>query len=149
MVVLQEKLTNWLRRSAGVHSTYSLLGEQELHVKGDKLILPPPDRGIEPRPSGCEASALPLSYRAVHLVVMRLRLGYRYYWEVSGAAAVPCGLCHSPAGHTLAHYIMECPLLVHFRPQGHWDLPSLISWFINHDKLPAIIKEFPHFSPPL
>ena len=83
------------------------------------------------------------------LVVMRLRLGYRYYWEVSGAAAVPCGLCHSPAGHTLAHYIMECPLLVHFRPQGHWDLPSLISWFINNDRLPAILKEFPHFSPPL
>ena len=83
------------------------------------------------------------------LVAMRLRLGYRYYWEVSGAAAVPCKLCHSLAGHTLAHYVMECPLLVHFRPQGNWDLPPMISWFFNNDIIPAILKDFPLFAPPL
>ncbi|MPC09495.1 hypothetical protein E2C01_002108 [Portunus trituberculatus] len=83
------------------------------------------------------------------LVAMRLRLGYRYYWEVSGAAAVPCKLCHSPAGHTLAHYVMKCPLLVHFRPHGNWDLPPMISWFFNNDIIPAILKDFPLFAPPL
>ncbi|MPC43732.1 hypothetical protein E2C01_037384 [Portunus trituberculatus] len=35
-LALQE-MASWLGRSAGVHSTYSLLGEQELHVKGDTL----------------------------------------------------------------------------------------------------------------
>ena len=54
--MLQEKLANWPGRSAGVHSTYSLPGEQELHVIGDTLILPPPDWGIEPL--ACGASAL-------------------------------------------------------------------------------------------
>ena len=32
--------------------TYSLLGEQELHVKGDTLKLSPSGLGIEPRTSG-------------------------------------------------------------------------------------------------
>ncbi|XP_050725085.1 uncharacterized protein LOC127002873 [Eriocheir sinensis] len=60
------------------------------------------------------------------LVVMRLRLGYRYYWEVSGADPVPCRLCAGPGGHTLKHYVLQCPAISAYRPQGHWDMPELV-----------------------
>ena len=45
-------------RSAGVQSTYSLLGEQELHVKGDTLKHLHPTGDSNPGPLACEASAL-------------------------------------------------------------------------------------------
>ncbi|KAK4321869.1 hypothetical protein Pmani_007332 [Petrolisthes manimaculis] len=37
------------------------------------------------------------------VTAMRLRLGYKYYWEVSGSPAVSCTLCHQPRGHSLKH----------------------------------------------
>ena len=49
----------------------------------------------------------------------------------------------------MIHYVMECPLLVHFHPQGNWDLPPMISWFLNNDIIPVILKDFPLFAPPL
>ena len=61
---------------------------------------------------------------ACDLVVMRLRLGYRYYWEVSGAPPVPCTLCARPGGHTLQHYVLHCPAINDYRPQARWDLPA-------------------------
>lgn len=35
------------------------------------------------------------------LVVTRVRLGYKYYWEVSEAAPVHCTLYDRPQDHTL------------------------------------------------
>lgn len=67
------------------------------------------------------------------LVVMRLRLGYKYYWEVSGAPPESCALCARPGGHTLQHYALECPAIACYRPQGLSDVPSLVAWFINHN----------------
>ena len=81
------------------------------------------------------------------LVTMRLRLGYKYYWEVCrGAAPEPCPLCASPGGHSLQHYVLYCPSLEDFRPQGRWELTRLICWFINNDVLPEIIKKCPMFA---
>ena len=78
---------------------------------------------------------------------MRLRLGYKYYWEVSGGDGVPCGLCTSPRGHSLHHYVLECPVLEHFRPEGQFDLPSMVTWFINNNVVSSILKEYPNFAP--
>ena len=81
------------------------------------------------------------------LVVMRLRLGYKYYWEVSGSAPVSCVLCDRPGGHALFHYVMECPLVAHYRPQGEWTLPEMVSWLITEGVLSSILKEYPNFAP--
>ncbi len=57
------------------------------------------------------------------LVVMRLRLGYRYYWEVSGADPVPYRLLARPGGHTLKHYVLQCPChgLKLISPRQYWE----------------------------
>ena len=81
------------------------------------------------------------------LVVMRLRLGYKYYWEVSGAAPESCAVCARPGGHTLRHYVLECPAIASYRPQGINDVPSLVTWFIDHNIVPDIVKEHPQFAP--
>ena len=49
--------------------------------------------------------------------------------------------------HSFYHYVMECPTLAHFRPEAHSDLPSLVTWFINNNVVPDIIKEYPKFAP--
>lgn len=68
------------------------------------------------------------------LVVMCLRLGYRCYWEVSGAAPAPCSLCAKPGGHTLHHYV---PLIA---VSAHRATGTCLSWFINNNVLLCIVK---------
>lgn len=84
---------------------------------------------------------------AVDLITMRLRLGYKYYWEVcSGAECEPCALCARPGGHTLEHYVQYCPAINEYRPQGHWNITELICHFIQKDVLANIIKNYPMFA---
>ncbi|KAG0724124.1 hypothetical protein GWK47_000479 [Chionoecetes opilio] len=52
---------------------------------------------------------------AQDVVAMRLRLGYKYYWEVSNSPAASCTLCAKLGGHTLHHYIMDCPCIAKIR----------------------------------
>ena len=80
---------------------------------------------------------------------MRLRLGYKYFWEVSASPGVCCVLCAAPRGHTLRHYIMECPLIAKFRPQGQHDLYSLIDHLLDSATLREILREYPQFAPRL
>ena len=49
-------------------------------------------------------------------LVARLRLGYRYYWEVGGAPPVPCALCARPGGHMLQHCVLHCSVISDYRP---------------------------------
>ncbi|MPC90444.1 hypothetical protein E2C01_085432 [Portunus trituberculatus] len=42
-------------------------------------------------------------------VAMRLRLGYKYFWDVSASPGVCCVLYAAPRGHCVI--IMECPLV--------------------------------------
>ena len=83
------------------------------------------------------------------MVAMRLRLGYKYFWEVSNSPGVCCVLCAAPRGHTLHHYVMECPLIAKFRPQGHPDLSTLIDHLLDSATLRDILKEYPKFAPRL
>ena len=83
------------------------------------------------------------------VVAMRLRLGYKYFWEVSNSPAVCCMLCTAPRGHTLHHYVMDCPLIAKFRPQGQPDLHTLIGHLLDSATLGDILKEYPKFAPRL
>ena len=81
------------------------------------------------------------------LVTMRLRLGYKYYWEVyRGAESEPCTLCARPGGHSLQHYVLFCPVIDESRPQGQWNLIELICYFIDNDILSKILKKHPMFA---
>ncbi|MPC89861.1 hypothetical protein E2C01_084823 [Portunus trituberculatus] len=50
---------------------------------------------------------------------------------------------------TLRHYIMECPLIAKFRPQGQHDLYSLIVHLLDSATLRDILREYPQFAPKL
>ena len=81
------------------------------------------------------------------IVAMRLRVGYKYYWEVSRSPAVSCSLCAAPGGHTLDHYVGDCPIIARFRPPDPLDLQQLICWLFNHNTLKPVLQEFPKFAP--
>ena len=81
------------------------------------------------------------------VVAMRLRVGYKYYWEVSHSPAVCCALCAAPGGHTLHHYVGDCPTLARFRPPDPLDLQQLICFFLNHNTLKPILQQLPKFAP--
>ncbi|MPC74816.1 hypothetical protein E2C01_069192 [Portunus trituberculatus] len=78
-------------------------------------------------------------------VAMRLRLGYKYFWEVSASPRVCCVLRAAPRGHTLRHCIMECPFIAKFRPQGQPDLCSLID-HLDSATLRDVLREYPQFA---
>ncbi|MPC81868.1 hypothetical protein E2C01_076506 [Portunus trituberculatus] len=82
-------------------------------------------------------------------VAMRLRLGYKYFWEVSASPSVCCVVCGAPRGNTLRHYIVECPLIAKFRPHGQHDLYSLIDHLLFSTTLRDILREYPQFVPRL
>ena len=70
-------------------------------------------------------------HSALHdLVTMRLRLGYRYYWEVCrGAEPEPCATCGSPGGHSLQRCMYYTVLLwMNFDP---WVIGSLLNLFVG------------------
>ncbi|XP_068245305.1 uncharacterized protein [Palaemon carinicauda] len=48
-------------------------------------------------------------------IVMRLKQGYKYYWEYKSGEGTACKLCDAANSHTLQHYIMECSSLAEFR----------------------------------
>ncbi|MPC75032.1 hypothetical protein E2C01_069416 [Portunus trituberculatus] len=52
-------------------------------------------------------------------------------------------------GHTLRHYITECPHIAKFRPQGQHDLYSLIDLLLDSATLRDILREYPQFAPRL
>lgn len=81
-------------------------------------------------------------------IIMRLKLGYKYYWELArGVEPMPCNLCARPGAHTLQHYVLQCPSLAEFRPQGQWDLSSMVCFLINNDIIPKIMRKYPKFAP--
>ncbi|MPC09909.1 hypothetical protein E2C01_002528 [Portunus trituberculatus] len=83
-------------------------------------------------------------------VAMKLSLGYKYFWKVGASPGVCCVLYAAPRGHTLRHYIMECPLIPKFRPQGQHDLYSLIDHLLDSTTpRDNILEQYPHFAPRL
>lgn len=80
-------------------------------------------------------------------VAMRLRLGYKYFWEVGGAAPEACTLCGMSGGHSLHHYVLDCPSIISLRPPGQWDLPNMVAKLIHCNLLLPILRQCPTFAP--
>ena len=57
--------------------------------------------------------------RQCDIVIARIRLGYRYIWQVKETHNIEytkCKLCDAEFKHTLEHYIAECHVIQPFRP---------------------------------
>ena len=77
--------------------------------------------------------------------IMRLRLGYKYYWEYKmDGDGVPCKLCHKQKSHTLRHYIMACSELNEFRKDG-LQFEDQICYLINYLIIKDILRKFKKF----
>ena len=83
----------------------------------------------------------------------RLRLGYRYYWECPWSKREyseterECRVCGAANSHTLAHYVMSCPELAHFRNANVHTVREQIVWFLREGVLEQVLSEFPEFAP--
>ena len=77
--------------------------------------------------------------------VMRLRLGYNYYWQYAGGDGISCKLCNTPKSHTLFHYMMECGCLEEFRDSSITCVTDMVCHLINNDKIKEILKKFRKF----
>ena len=85
-------------------------------------------------------------------VTMRLRLGYKYYWEYGGSAAGSdtdrrCRVCGESDAHTLQHYVLLCPHIEQYRNKHIVDLTEQIIWIINNNKVIEIVSMYRDFAP--
>lgn len=89
----------------------------------------------------------------VETVTMRVRLGYRYYWECPWSqrrysmAMRQCRVCGARDSHTLEHYVMSCPLLVQYRSGSMLSLQEQIVWFLRHGVVERILSDYRDFAP--
>ena len=94
--------------------------------------------------------SLGLVTRRQQTTFSRLRLQYRYMWEVSGAKVnkqKDCRLCGQAAGHTLNHYIAQCNKLITYRTAcNSQSIPDLLSLFLRPVVLIDIFKRYPLFA---
>ena len=103
--------------------------------------------------------ALGMVTRSLQTSYSRLRLGYRYLWEVihsrnnetedrsricgtittrSGKVInTNCRLCDGGNKHTYRHYVMDCVKLESFRNSGACDMLSLVRQFLD----PSVFKQ--------
>lgn len=74
----------------------------------------------------------------------RLRLGYKYYWEIGVACTdqdTACKLCREPGGHTLNHYTLECPSLLQYRNINIHCITDQIIWMFQHGKVREMMNK--------
>ena len=80
----------------------------------------------------------------------RLRLGYRYLWEVSSnrnKMVNNCKLCNCQEGHRLHHYIKECTVTAQFRSNHEQStFYETLLHFLNVDVFLNIKKMYPRFA---
>ena len=89
--------------------------------------------------------------RQCDIVIARIRLGYRYLWQVAKEDPLPkhsnCRLCESPLKHTLEHYITECEVVKDFRPPG-MRYSELCEYYIESGIIEDILELYPKFASP-
>ena len=86
----------------------------------------------------------------VDTVIMRLRLGYKYYWEYGfevDEADRMCRVCGGIGSHTLAHFVLHCPPLQQFRNNNIDNVTEQIIWMLNNGRIEKIVKNFKNFAP--
>ena len=89
--------------------------------------------------------------RHCDIVTARIRLGYRYIWQVSNKEPTnefsSCKVCSEPLKHTLEHYITECPEIADFRPPGML-YHDLCNFLTETNVLEDILYLYPGFASP-
>ena len=89
--------------------------------------------------------------RYKELVNARIRLGYRYTWQVMGATddnPSHCKICSENDGHNLHHYIMACPHLQEYRNNGIRVLEEQVLHFLSGGVIDRILKKHKNFALP-
>lgn len=74
----------------------------------------------------------------------RLRLGYKYYWQLGIAKEddeTCCRLCREPRAHTLSHYVLECPNITSFRNCSINNVGKQIIWMFNNNKIDEMMRK--------
>lgn len=88
--------------------------------------------------------------RHCDIVAARIRLGYRYLWQLQDNPPVShtkCKLCDEPQKHTVQHYIIECPTIAALRPPGVQYL-EFCQLLLSTDLLEDILLLHPSFASP-
>ena len=89
--------------------------------------------------------------RYKELVNARIRLGYRYSWQVMGATddnPSHCKICNENDGHTLHHYIMTCPKLHEYRNNDIRVLEEQVLYLLSEGIIDQILKRYKNFAMP-
>ena len=89
--------------------------------------------------------------RYKELVNARIRLGYRYSWQVMGANddnPSHCKICNENDGHTLYHYIMTCHKLQEYRNNDITVLEEQVLHFLSEGVIDQILKKNKNFALP-
>ena len=80
----------------------------------------------------------------------RIRLGYRYLWEITGdrnQTIKKCRICQAPDGHRLYHYLMECNIVLRTHPipsQQTYD--ERIQFLLRPEVFLEIKRLYPNFA---
>ena len=77
-------------------------------------------------------------------VCTRLRLGYKYYWQLGvnvSDTARQCRLCDEPNAHTLQHYVLHCPSLSQGRHVQSLSVTEQIIWMFNNNKIAELFSK--------
>ncbi|XP_045108585.1 uncharacterized protein LOC123503146 [Portunus trituberculatus] len=87
--------------------------------------------------------------KRMEVVRSRIRLGYQYGWQLGIAATdeqKQCRLCRVRDGHTLQHYLRDCPRVRQQRDQCAVPSPTLAQLAIHFlDILPQTLRVHPNF----
>ena len=76
-------------------------------------------------------------------VCTRLRMGYKYYWQLGIATSdsdKQCRLCAEPNSHTLHHYVLQCPSLSHCRQPSLTTVTDQVIYMFNSNKLMEVLN---------
>lgn len=77
-------------------------------------------------------------------VCTRLRLGYKYYWQLnpnSGDQEGRCRLCNDPGSHILNHYVLNCSFLSRYRNANITNVTDQIIWMFSYGMIDPMLRE--------
>lgn len=83
---------------------------------------------------------------------MRMRLGYKYYWqyrEVFNIEETRCRVCGEENGPTLDHYVLKCSCVREFRNNNIVDVTLQIIWMLPNGVVEEILKKYKDIAPRL
>ena len=87
--------------------------------------------------------------RRIGISYARIKLGYKYIWEYTNNNEYcnKCRICKKEKGHTLEHYLRECPIIGKYRGKNEivGTLESEAERFLNIELLGEILENHPGF----